>query len=298
MIMIWLKLYSMLNWLKNISVNLYGWFAGLSWQSRLFIFIAILYAISALYFINKIKSENRKYQDLYNKLITQSEMVKIKDGLYAAKVIELSDINEEFLLKDSAMKEIIDDAEEQIKYYTALSLQLESKIATIKSKEKIIYRDRDVEIILTKECADELKDKRFKVEFEYYEKPVKVTGHTLTNPAETDLKIDFDAINLKLVVTETVDGDEHYYVETDKDIKLSINNLKILKEKKADLRWYQKFMVGGGAMVGDDFNLRNSLFILSLNYKFFDNVFVGLSGGRLLDRDLNFYGLNIFWWIK
>lgn len=268
--------------LKNQIFKIGKWFLNLSWNNKLLIFVILFFVAFFVYHQYSIAKKDKRYKELFKQHLTQAEFIQEQKGIYSAKLIYLSELNSEDLFDNDALGNIISDRDQQITQYTKLVLQFQKQIIEIKNaKQKIIYKDR--EVFLSKECEEELKDKRFKVEFEKKQPPVSIVGYTLTNPPEAYLVVDFDKIELNLVMTEGDDG-EQYYTTVDNE-NVIITSLSIIK-KTTDIKWYQKLGVGVSLLS----NLDNNILQGNLNYRISKKINLFVGGGRSLSTKNN-YGL-------
>lgn len=234
--------------------------------------------------VQKNKALNEK-TDLLNKLAKSEETVKIAEGLYMKQVLVSEDL-----------QKLLDNANQTVH---ALTEQLERAQAKIVSlNEIVVYWKKKYEgavvVVpgpqpdnpeLPPECVDHCSKVRTRIDFKKDFGPIRVEGHTITNPAEGHVSVEQTRpLKLTVALTQNKRGEwKTYVVSSEDDMEVEIN-FSAIDVKHFEKKWYEKIGIVGTVAVGDSFYTN-----IGLTYDI-RSVTVGPVYGRL--DGSNVYGLT------
>jgi len=147
------------------------------------------------------------------------------------------------------LQDIIDDRDQEILAQTEVSLRLKSKLLKADNVfETVVIENQDFLEFLDK--CEGYETLRHKVEFEIEERPVKVTGFTLTNPPEAEVTLEW-VEDLKLELNLAKDDDGNFRVYTDsEDFQVGDIVLKVDPEV-LEMKWYERISFGADLAAGE-----------------------------------------------
>jgi len=230
-------------------------------------------------------------RDLNNKLAKVQKMQKETETAYSRLAIETEDLR----TSKKDLQKVIDDRDESILALSQANLKLKDKIVRVENaKQTIVDRGGNTVEPDSGEVTGCESDLRVRVDFEQEDDPLKVSGHTLTNPPEAEIKIEWlRALNLELVLTKNDDGTFRVYLDSETsdfipaDLKLQVDPSVL------DYRWYQNISLGSNVLFGET----GLLFGISANYNIFSNFMLGpmFTVGYVGEKAETFYGVNVVW---
>jgi hypothetical protein len=195
--------------------------------------------------VRYLKEKNERIADLITRLATSETTVEIERGLFAKKAEELQGL-QDLLAKmgeeNAKLSELIKRGEMEILTLNQIIIRwrkaYEAAVAANQTEEP------------PKDPGDPV---RKRVTFSGKVGPIKVDGHTLTDPPESWLHLEqIDPIRLTVAVTRNKDGTFSSLVtssdlEVQADIVVSAVDPKVL-----GLKWYQRIWLDGAvSMLGD-----------------------------------------------
>jgi hypothetical protein len=186
----------------------------------------------------------KQLRELRNKVATHEQTIEVQKGVWSKASLELDSLKK---LLDSSKKD-------QVKLKDELN---KSKADVLGLTEVSVKLRQDYEALLKAKQTEvpgvDGKPGRTKVEFDREFGPYRISGHTLTNPAEAYLKLaQHRPLRLTLVITQLEDKSWRTYAASSEDdvsidIKLSAVNPYLLERK-----WYERIgfnaYLGGGTV--------------------------------------------------
>lgn len=254
-----------------------------------YVSVALLVALLTLggFFLFE-KHKNSELSKKYNNAMV--EMEGVKQETETAKSIRAL-LEEKLEAQDKELQGIISDRNEKILAQTEINIQLKDRLLKAENaRQSVVTKDgTTITISETKECDENI---RHKVEFDITEKPLRVVGFTLTNPAYAEVNLQW-VENIKLELNLTRDDDGNFRVYSDSDeLKVADITLKVDPEV-LETKWYEKFSFGADIAAGKygaQFGLRPGYDVLeSLNVNL---LFVVQYDGKAAKT---FYGAGVNW---
>jgi hypothetical protein len=191
----------------------------------------------------RARQSGSEIEALKTQLASTTETLEIQKGLYSKKSVAYDDLAKFLTSKEGELDGLVKQLDDtKAKLLTAQQLSLKWKTA--------------YEAILSSHQTEEpLPDGtvRKRVDFEGRLGPIKATGHTLTDPAETFLKLEqVDPLRLTIVVAQNRDKTWSTYV-TSSDENLGVNvDLAGVNPLILSPKWYQRVWLDvGAAALGD-----------------------------------------------
>ena len=220
------------------------------------------------------------------------ELEGIKQETETAKSIRAL-IEEDLKTQADALQDIINDRDEKILAQATVNLRLKDKLFKAENAtETVVTKDGEIVVITEENKCDE--GLRYKVDFEAVNKPMRVKGFTLTNPAYAEVKLDW-VEDFQLEVNLTRDEDGNFRVYTDSD-ELKIENIVLKVDPEVlSVKWFEKIFLGADLALGSSgaqlglrpgFNIRDNLGI--------NLMFVTQYDGKSAKT---FYGAGVTWYI-
>lgn len=261
-----MKLENVLNWIKlNLS------------KIGLAVLGLLLAYTMFLYFHARHLSEANAQQvvDAHNQIAQLSRTIQENENTWARLTQERDDQMAQLQAQNNDLAQVIQSRNEQIASLT-----------------DIVANFRPIHIIAQGQAATETtQNERVRVDFDQtHSDYLRVAGHTLTNPAEAALDIQFTRpLHLTIVSTQTEDGAWNTHVQTDyedlqiDEIDASINprvaaNSVVLQQQEHH-GWEDGFQVGLFGGVGTSGN--SGQLGLSLGYDF-SSVEIDLLGSGVV----------------
>lgn len=261
---------------------------NIDWDKVIKIILAILAAAGFTFAaVKAVESANERKAriEAQNDLAEQAEVVKEKEGLWSKLSFQKDEVIEDLRGRNSDLASLIEDRDQRI-------YSLTETIAKIKPV-RVVVRQENV-----RQSEEEGEDgqERARVDFEQTEDPVKVSGFTLTNPAEAELEVSFvRPLRLTTTVVQNEDGSFQTYLDSDWD-NLEIENVETivsLQETSLDREWYERIVFGAG--LGIDPKFDGGMLNLYGLYDITDSISIGPSFGVSTGREENFFtvGANV-----
>lgn len=210
--------------------------------------IFVGFQLNSYYKINSLEKDKKTLQ---NALADSQATIVIKDSVYmkATKDIE----NLKSLLDNSnnqvhALTEYIEKQKEKIAYVTGLAIKWKSAYEGVLNAQQ---HDEQNNPPIDAICVEQCMKLRTRVDFEKELGPFKISGHTITNPAEAYAKVEqLKPLILKLVVTRTKSGLwKTYVVSQDGDLQIQIDTSAI-DTSSFRRKWYEKIGLAGNISLG------------------------------------------------
>lgn len=247
------------------------------------VLIILLVAVS----IFAIKGCNNQ-KDLQFKLATQDSLFKLDSVRYSQLAKEYSSLEEakaDLESKNKDLSEIIDNNEEEIRYYSNLILKVKNQIITRVDTVKFVVVDSVLQVPLGQDT----------VNFSAENSLVRVDGVTQLFPTKGYwLNFQGKPFALDIVVTEDNNGLFKGYVDTkNSDLEVSKLNVKVLREPK-------KFWDDVQILSGINFTTKNAFLNLGfMKSKLGINVIGGFDyQNYTIDKENLFYGGGILYKLK
>lgn len=198
--------------------------------------VALLIAGGAWFLEKRAHSKSRK--SLVEKIGELEGTIQETESSFSRRATEMSDL-------ESGNKELqdkIEDRDEEVLALTNANLRLKNKIIKVNNAKETAIDQEGNEVEVPLEC----KEVRLRVDFDKSEDPLRVSGHTLTNPAYAEIHLEWmRALQLELILSK--DGDDNFRVYLDsKNSDIESADLKLYVDPEIlDRRWYEKISIGG-----------------------------------------------------
>lgn len=151
------------------------------------------------------------------------------------------------------------------------------------------------------ECEQALTNTRFRVDFDQTKEDVRVFGHTLTNPGEAYININWiKDLELQLILTKTEEGSYRVYVDSKNNSIIPVNLTLRIDPSILERKWYEKvnFTISpafGNSLIGA--NSFGGLLGIGAGYLVRDNINLGINVSAVYAGNLYlFYGASLTWW--
>lgn len=208
------------------------------------IFAAILIAVIA-FGTWKLDQASAKYAELnrtLNNQIALADSLKEVAGGWEKRAFINEGLNDTLGTQNSELAETINKRDEEIVALTKANLKLEDTIFMLTEE--------------TGEVADSViidttsGENRFRVDFKSRYGIMNVFGHTLTNPAEANIRISWDRpLELTTILSRTKDGSWHGYLASPDSLFLPTKLETRVDDSlfsPAHRPWYRRFIGGLG----------------------------------------------------
>jgi hypothetical protein len=197
--------------------------------------------------LRSVASEKTK---LLNELAARDKTIEIADGVYQKQTQVIADL-----------KSLLDNSDQQVHSLTEQIEKRDQEIITLnqvavrwkKAYEGALNAQQEP-VDPTVPVPPECRQLRTKVDFDKDFGYIKVTGHTVTNPAEGYVKVEqVRPLRLTMALTRGEDGKWNTFVSSSEDnvavdVSISAIDLKKLKQK-----WYERFGIYGNVAGGSGF---------------------------------------------
>lgn len=206
----------------------------LNWGALLSIGVALIGLIFGGVFALKYNKAEEARIEAQNTIAEQSETIQEAEGIASRLATQYEDLQERLRESNERLADLIDDRGEEI-------LSLTRAIANLENIRVVVRNPVQVDI----EAPD--GSVRTRVDFDQEVDPIRVSGFTLTNPAQAELEVAFTRpLNLTSVVTQQEDGSWRSYIESDwpnleiSSIETSVNPLRSVVP-----RFRERVILGG-----------------------------------------------------
>ncbi len=241
---------------------------------------------------------DKAQRELNNQIAELQGTIKEKDGLYSQQAVVLQDAQDQLLSvleNKKAVEELLKARGEEVYALNQLVLQWKSKYFEIKDATgTVVGEDGTTVVEISADCQACVRDLRFRVDFDQTQDYMKVTGHTLTNPAYAELKLEWTRdLKINIIIAKDDDDKLRAYMDTNNSDIVPSKLSFVVDESVFDLRWYQKLYVGGSVNVG-----QGLLTNLGVGYEILDGLSVGPSMSLFYDgeRLRKMYGASTQWY--
>ncbi len=157
---------------------------------------------------------------------------------------------EELEAQAEALQEIINDRDEEILAQATVNLRLRDRVFKAENAMETIVTIDDHEFLEFLDKCEGYEKIRHRVDFDTVNKPMRVVGHTLTNPAYAELKLTW-VEDLQLEVNLTRDEDGNFRVYTD-SAELQIGDIVLKVDPSVlEVRWYERISFGADLAAGE-----------------------------------------------
>jgi hypothetical protein len=257
-------------------------------------FLSILLAIvivgGGIFYGFERHSNAKKRRALTNQIAELEGVVKETETAYSRRAVEVDNLK----LENEDLRNRIEDRDEEVVALSEAVLRWKNKYFKIKNAKQTVVIIEGGPEGLDPNCEECLAGVRLRVDFADEQDPWRVSGFTLTTPAEAEVAIEWTrGLNLSLVLTKDKDDLFRVYLDTDSpdlipaDLKLSVDP-SILEK-----RWYEKIGIGSDLTVGE--GVVSSVKIV---YDVFDNwslgpvIMLNYDGNELRKT----YGVSTTWY--
>ncbi len=254
---------------------------GSSWVQIVLSIIAGLGILFGAYMAIQASAEKQKKIDALNKLAQMDEVRHEQNGSWTKLAQQKDDIIADLRQRNESLANDIDEREERI-------LAMADAVAKIRSA-RIIIRSQDGDDV--HETPE--PDGRIRVSFDETQDMIRVSGFTLTNPAEAEINVGFTRpLRLRTVITEEESGAWRAYFESDWDgLEIQEMNTVVnpLSAKPED--WTHNFIFGANVGVAWDFDAFSANAYLM--YEFGGSFAIGPSVGVVSQQTIDpVFGIN------
>lgn len=248
---------------------------------------AALLVFFAIYAVSKQRSYEKKIVELQNVAASKDQTIELKDGLYHKLTLQNDNLQKLLSSKDKTTKDLLEQirkGKQDILAVNEINVGLKHQLEELKNATQ------------TTVPGQPGKPDRTKVDFHDDFGVVRVDGWTITNPAQSWVRLSpGKPLRLTLAVSQDKDKAWHTYVTTDDDrfgvdIHLAAVNPYLFKP-----HWYEGIGITTGLGVGSNQSGLGALVSVGLNYKlrqfsFGPAVWFGING--TVDK---YYGLTFEW---
>jgi hypothetical protein len=188
----------------------------------------------------------------------------------------------------------INDRDEEVVMLTETVLKWKSIYFEIKDATEKVVDEEGVEVVLSPDCDFCFVGRRFMVAFDEKQDPLRVHGHTMTNPPEATVNIEWIRdIQLTLILTKGEDDLFRIYLDSNTSDIVPTELRLLVDPSILDKKWYEKIGMNNYVVVGEGVGSS-----LSIMYDFFDHWSLGPSVFLYYDgQDLKkLYGISSVWY--
>lgn len=203
-----------------------------------YVLAGLLACLGGLY-LYKSWQNDKKVATLSSALAKSEGMIKETKTSYSAKAQQVEDL-------ESANKELqgkIKDRDEKVAALGEVALTWKDKYFKIKNASQTVV-DSGGQPIPDAPSCDLPPDARVRVDFDQTQDYLKVTGHTLTNPAYAEVEVSWTrALKLSFILTKK-DKDFRLYLDSNSE-DLVPGDLSLRVDPSVFERpWYEHILVG------------------------------------------------------
>ncbi len=240
-----------------------------------YLLVFLLFFVCFAYFVH-VKTLKNSYQSLLSEHGKVLQVIDEKNGIYSVqnkKIKDLTNALDELIEDGRLLKDEIEKRSEQILALNSVSLKWKDKYLKLQANQSVVD-DNNNPIEVSRSCQECLSSIRLKVDFEHKDSYLRVYGHTLTNPPEAEVNIQWlRELKLNFVITRTKDKEFKLYLDTDNS-DIIPNQLSFIVDKKAfEPSFFERFSINSNILVG------NGLFFSSGLMYDFNKFSIGPSAG-------------------
>lgn len=236
-----------------MNIDLRGFFAA-HWQKILVLLGVVLAAgVIGLQFWQQQQMSRRAEEArvaAQNALAEMSGVMEENNSTWSRLAQERSDLMALLESRNSELADIIRERNEEIQNLT-------TAVANIRNVHIVVRPESGGHVEETVETIE--GETRSRVDFDQvHEEFIRVSGHTLTNPAEAEIDLEFvRAVNFTVVTTQLDDLSWRSYLSTDfpgmtiGEIETSVNPLSRPAESRGWERDIEVGVYGSGAVTGN-----------------------------------------------
>ncbi len=252
-----------------------------------FLVVALVAAGSAYGFERWKHGNTRK--DLNNKLAKAQKMQQETESAYSRLAIESENIK----ATNTELQSVIEDRDEEVLALANANIRLKNKVVRIENAKQTIV-DSDGNVVVPDGTMSDCKN-RIRVDFEKEEDPLKISGHTLTNPAYAEVKIDWlRELKIEVVLTKNDDDTYRIYIDSGKSDIMPTDLTLQVDPTILEYSWYEKIGFGS-SVTGGETGLQLSI---SAFYDVIPNLAIGpmFQVGYVNGKAATYYGVIVSWW--
>ena len=248
--------------------------------------------LGGIFFYLEKSAHSKSRKELTNKIADLEGVIQETETAYSRRAIEIDNLKS----KNSELQNVIEDRDEKIVSLTETTLQLKNKYFKIKDAyQQLVDKEGNVIESPGELTCEELESARFKVSFEHIEDPLKVTGHTLSNPAYAEVNLEWTrGLKLNIILAKTKQDTFRIYIDTDNsdiiptDLRLSVDPAMFQNA------WYER--IGVGADIGVGKGVQSSIRIF---YDVLPEWYVGPNISFYYDGEAlkTLYGVSVGWYL-
>ena len=212
---------------------------GLDWAK---VIMSVLLAGLSFFGIGmfmRANAEEKKRVEAQNQIARMSEVIHEREQVWSRLSVQQDDLLKVLKERNQELADMIEERDESI-------LTLSQTIANFDPVRVVVRRERVIQTV------DETNPERVRVQFDDEQDPVRVSGFTLTNPAEAEVEVSFTRpLQLTTTVTQQDDGSWRTYVEGDWP-NLEIEQMETFVNPRPirDREWPENIVVGGSLALG------------------------------------------------
>lgn len=255
----------------------FDWNKVVSWIFGILALLGVGFGV--LNYVQKTKEEELRIQ-AQNEIARQSQIIEEKEGLYSRLAEQNEDLVSSLEERNEEFAGIIRGKDERI-------LTLQEVIANFEPV-RIVVRPRNVI-----QYPDPINPERIRVEFDQTQDPLRVSGFTLTDPAEAEVEVSYvRPLGITSVLTQREDGSWNAYFETDypnlrvEQLQTRVNPY-IIEEREND--FFDNVIIGGH--LGLNSNLSGVTANVWALYELEDLAFGPALGASVSDDSFATFGL-------
>lgn len=213
-----------------------------NWLAILLGISTLIFSILGIFFFSKFSEEQKRRVDAQNQLAEQAEVVRENSETWSRLATQYEDLDRRLAEQGEGLKTVADLIKERDEQITTLS-QVVAKI------RPTVIRFLPTNVVQTELPSQEGNDQnRIRVQFDEEQDPVRVSGWTLTNPAEAEVSVSFTRpLRLASVVTQQRDGSWRSYFHSDwENLEIEEINTSVNPFPQTGQRAREAFIVGLG----------------------------------------------------
>lgn len=253
--------------------------------------------LSGAYFWQRKSFLNEKAA-LNAKLAESEKLVQETKNSWSSRGLEIENLKTD----NKELQKVIKAKKEEILAISDLALQWKNKYFQIKdAKQSVVDSAGSQPASISTECAACLASLRLKVDFEQVKDGLRVSGYTLSNPAEAYVNLEWiDTLKLQLVLTRGEEGSYRVYIESKNNDVVPVNLTLRVDPSILQKRWYEKInFTASGAFGNSVIGAINwgGMASLGVGYLITHNVNIGLNVSVVYASNLYmFYGVGVTWY--
>lgn len=197
------------------------------------------------------RSHERELATLRNRIAEQSRTVELERGLYQRKSVELGDLKKMLDSSRDDQAKVSAEIERQKLEIVALNTLVVRWKRAYEGAVDATQHDPPDQPPTIPECAEECAKHRTMVMFGKEFGPIRVTGHTITNPPEGAVKVEqVRPFELTVALVQAHDGSWSTVVGSSDDLEVDLS-LSAVDPYVFRRRWYERLSVDGTVALGD-----------------------------------------------